>query len=76
MDGEHDTDTYSPKKVQPHIFYESAETLAHELAEDTSCGRQRKRKRECEGHNNYTLYYKTSRPSICIIPIMEENNSL
>jgi hypothetical protein len=59
MHGEQDTDTYSQKKkVQPYILRESAETLADEVAEDNSCGRQRKRKSVCEGHNNYTLYYK------------------
>jgi hypothetical protein len=51
MDGEHDTDTTAQKKYN-HIFYESAETLAHELglvvADNANV------KSVCEGHNNCT----------------------
>lgn len=43
MDGEHDINTAKKKTVQPYILRESAKTLAHELAEDNSCSRQRKR---------------------------------
>jgi hypothetical protein len=51
MDGEHDTDTYSQKEVQPYILRES-----DELAETTVVADNANAKRECEGHNNYMSY--------------------
>lgn len=56
MNGEHGTDTYSQKKYN-HIFYESQLNISSRAGRDNSCNRQHKRK-ESEGHNNYTLYYK------------------
>jgi hypothetical protein len=68
MDGEHDTDTYSQKEVQPYILRES-----NELAETTVVADNRKRKESVKVTTTIRRI-QTSRLSICIIPIMEECN--